>query len=222
MCSTDNHPKRVALAVDIPKRLQSRCSFRRKAKDLRTLLPPELEHHQTINHFPSPPWQLSIPCKEQISTLVSVITGWNGDIYLKRQFSITLIASYQANYIICTGASASGRTRNEHEIGLQQQLPLEDPQSSLKLLPPSKLKVERSPALTRRKQLLWNQLQSGHPPMTTILQSPSTFSETVNPYVKLSYHKILIPLQFTIVLIPFPLSFLFNGSLAILPFKVTN
>ena len=40
--STDNHPKCVALATNIPQRLQSRCSFRRKANELSTLLPPEL------------------------------------------------------------------------------------------------------------------------------------------------------------------------------------
>ena len=39
------------------------------------------------------------------------------------------------------------------ETGAQQQLSLEDPQSSLKWLPPSKPKEECSPAPTRRKQL---------------------------------------------------------------------
>ena len=43
----------VALATDIPQYLQNLCTFRRKANDLSTLLPPELQHQQTINHFPS-------------------------------------------------------------------------------------------------------------------------------------------------------------------------
>ena len=38
--STDNHPKHVALALNIPQRLQSQSSFHRKAEKLSTLLPP--------------------------------------------------------------------------------------------------------------------------------------------------------------------------------------
>ena len=52
----------------------------------------------------------------------------------------------------------------------------------------------------------------------TMLQLPFSFSKTVNHYVKLSYHQILVPLQFTIPLSHSPLPFSFNGSLAILPF----
>ena len=37
----------------------------------------------------------------------------------------------------------------------------------------------------------------------------------VNPYVKLSYHQIFVPLQFTIPLTPFHLPFSFNGYSAI-------
>ena len=47
--STNDHPKRVALAADIPERLQNHCSFCRKANNLSTILPPELQHCQTIN-----------------------------------------------------------------------------------------------------------------------------------------------------------------------------
>ena len=81
--STDYHPKSVALAADITQHLQNCCSFRRKVNDLFTLLPAELEHCQTINHFPSPPWHLSTPPKEQISTSIPGIAGWADDIYLK-------------------------------------------------------------------------------------------------------------------------------------------
>ena len=37
--STNDHSKRVALADDIPQRLQNRSSFRRKAEEISTLLP---------------------------------------------------------------------------------------------------------------------------------------------------------------------------------------
>ena len=56
-CSTDDHPKRIALNVNIPQRLQSCSSFRQKAEELSSLLPPDLQHRQNIIHFPSPPWQ---------------------------------------------------------------------------------------------------------------------------------------------------------------------
>ena len=61
--STANHLKCVALATNIPQCLQSCCSFRRKANELSSLLPPELQHRQNINHFPSPPWQLNTSCE---------------------------------------------------------------------------------------------------------------------------------------------------------------
>ena len=48
---TDDHPKRIALDVAIPQRLQSRSSFHRKAEELSTLLPPDLQHRQNIIHF---------------------------------------------------------------------------------------------------------------------------------------------------------------------------
>ena len=81
--SADDHPKRVVLAADIPQRLQNRRSFRRKANDLSTLLPAELEHLQTINNFTYPSWQLSTPHEEQISISVPGVTGRADDINLK-------------------------------------------------------------------------------------------------------------------------------------------
>ena len=108
--STENHPSCVALAADMPQCLQNHCSFRRKANDLSILLPAALEHHQTINHFPSPPLQLSTPCKERISTTVLGIAGRADDIDLKCRCSLTLIASYQPDYTIYTDGSAKGTT----------------------------------------------------------------------------------------------------------------
>ena len=73
--STDDHPKRIGLDVNIPQRLQSRSSFRQKAKELSTLLPPDLQHRQNIIHFASPQWQQSSPHTGRISTSVSGITS---------------------------------------------------------------------------------------------------------------------------------------------------
>ena len=106
LCSTNDHPKRVALAADIPQRFLNCCSFCHKANDLSTWALP------IMNHFPSLPWQLSTPCKEQISTSVPDIAGQVDAIDLKRWCSLTLIAPYQADYTIYIDGSASGGTRN--------------------------------------------------------------------------------------------------------------
>ena len=73
--STDDHQKCIALAANTPQRLQNRSSFRRKAEELSTFLPPELQHRQNIIHFPSPPWQHSTTHEGQIATTVPGITG---------------------------------------------------------------------------------------------------------------------------------------------------
>lgn len=65
-----------------------------------------------MNHFPSLPWQLSIPHKEQISPSVPGIAGWVDDIDLKRRCSVTFIASYQVYYTIYIYGFATGGTRN--------------------------------------------------------------------------------------------------------------
>ena len=49
--STDDHPKRIALNVNIPQRLQSRSSFRQKAEELLSLLPPDLQHRQIVGQI---------------------------------------------------------------------------------------------------------------------------------------------------------------------------
>ena len=110
--STDDHPKRIALNVNIPQRLQSRSSFRRKAEELSSLLPPDLQHRQNIIHFPSPPWQQSSSHTGRISTSVPGITSRADDNNIKQQCSLSTIASYQVDYIVYTNGSASGGTRN--------------------------------------------------------------------------------------------------------------
>ena len=112
MRSTDDYPKRVSLATNIPQRLQSRCSFRFKVNELSTLLPPELHDRQSINRFSSHPWQLNTSCEGRISTTVPGITGRADDLDQKRQCSLTAIASYPADYTIYTDGSASRGTRN--------------------------------------------------------------------------------------------------------------
>ena len=110
--STNSHPKCIALDVNILQRLQSHPSFRRKAEELSTLLPPDLQHRQNITHFPSPPWHQSPSYEGRIATSVPGITGRADDNNLKRQCSLSTIALYQADYGIYTDGSASGGTKD--------------------------------------------------------------------------------------------------------------
>ena len=85
------------------------------------------------------------------------------------------------------------------ETGVHQQLSLENPHSILKWLAPSKLKEAYLPTPTRRKQPQWNQHYRGHPAMPIILQSPYSFTQTANPYVKFSFHLILEPFHYCFI-----------------------
>ena len=214
--STDNNPKRIALDVNIPQCLQNRSSFHGKAEELSTLLPYD-QHRQKIIPFPSPPWQQCSSHKGRIATTVPGITGQVDDTNLRRQYSLTTITSYQADYVICTDGSASRGTRNRGTAAVVTR----GPHFTLKWSPPSEQKEEHSPALMRRKQLPWNQHYPGYPPTPTILQSPYSFPQTVSPCVKLSSHPILEHSQSTIPSTPYRLPSSFNGSLAVLPFEVT-
>ena len=112
LCSTDDHLKCIARDVNIPHRLQSRSSFRRKAEELTTLLLPDLQHIQNITHFPSRPWQQSSSHVGRISISVPGIPGRADDNSIKRQCSLSTIALYQADYVIYTDGYASGGIRN--------------------------------------------------------------------------------------------------------------
>ena len=112
MHRTDNHTKCIALDVNILQRIQSRSSFRRKAEELSTSLPPDLQQRQNIIHFTSAPWQQSSSHEGQISTSVPGITGRADESKLRRQCSLTTITSYQADYVIYTDGSPSRVTRN--------------------------------------------------------------------------------------------------------------
>ena len=87
-------------------------SFRRKTNSISTLQPPEVQHQQNINHFPSPGWELNTSRKERIATTVRGITGRADDIDLKRRCSFTIIGLYQADCIIYTNGSVGGGKRN--------------------------------------------------------------------------------------------------------------
>ena len=91
--TTDDHPKRIAHDVNIPQRLQNRSSFHQKAEEPFTILLPGVQHRQNIIYFPSPPCSSH---KVQIATSVPRITGRADDSNLRRQCSLTTIASYQA------------------------------------------------------------------------------------------------------------------------------
>ena len=84
--STDNNPKRIALDVNIPQRLQNRSSFHWKAEELPTLLPPVLQRRRTIIPFPSPPWQQCSFYEGRIATAVPGITGQVDDTNLRCQW----------------------------------------------------------------------------------------------------------------------------------------
>ena len=213
---TDDHPKRVAPAADIPQRLQSSSNFHWKTEELSTLLPPELQHRQNIIHFPSPPWQHSTTQKGRIAATVPGIAGRADHTDLKRRCSLTTIASHQANYIIYMDLVVEGQ-----ETGVQQQLVTRASHSSLKWLPPSKTKEKHLPAPMRRKQLPWVQHYPRHPPTPIILRSPYSFAQTANPYLKVSFHQILKPSQFTFPSTPYHFPSSCSGSLVILPFQVT-
>ena len=154
----------------------------------------------------------------RITNTVPGINGLTNDIDLTHQSSLNTMASHQVDYIIYTSRPANGGARQR----AWQHLSLEDPQSSLKWLLPSKPKGDRSPVPTRRKQVPWSQHYPGPPPMLAIFQWPYSFAQITNHYVTLSYHQIFVPLQFTIPLTSPRLPSSFNGSLAILTFQVMN
>ena len=129
------------------------------------------------------------PSEERIATTVSGITGRADDIDLKCWYSLTIIASYQADYTIYTNGSAIWGTRNGGAAAVVTKKSSIQPE----VVTTIKTKEDHLPAPTRKKQRPWNQHYPGHPLMPTILQSPYSFAQIANHYVKLSYHKIWIP-----------------------------
>ena len=150
--SADDHPKRIALDVNIPQCLQSRSSFRRKVEELSTLLPLDLQHRQNIIHFPSPPWQQSSSHTGKISTTVPGITSRADDNETRQKCSLSTIISYQADCIVYTVGSVSGGRRNGGvaEVATRRS-PLQPDVVTL-----IKTKGHTLLAPMRKKQLPWN------------------------------------------------------------------
>ena len=212
--TTDDHPKRIAHDVNIPQRLQNRSSFHQKAEESSTILLPGVQHRQNIIYFPSPPCSSH---KVQIATSVPRITGRADDSNLRRQCSLTTIASYQADYIIYTDGSASRGTRNGGAAAVVTRgSPLQH-----EVLTAIKTKGRTFTSSYEEKLLPWNPHYPGHPPTPTIPQSTYSFAQTVGPCVKLSSHPILEHDQSTVPSTSYRLPSSFNGSLAILLFQVT-
>ena len=140
-------------------------SFRWKAEELSTLLPPDLQHRQNITHFPSPPWQWSSSHVGWIFTSVPSITGRADNKNLKLQCSLSTITSYQADYVTYTDGLASGGTRNGGAAAVITRGSL----CSLMLSLPSKQNDKPLPSPMRKKQLPWNRHYPGHSPMPTII-----------------------------------------------------
>ena len=125
------------------------------------------QHRQSIIHFPSPPWQQSSSHEEQIATSVPGITGRADNISLRCQYSITTIASYQADYVIYIDGSTSRGTRNEGAAAVVTS------GSLLQSGVATTIKTrELLPAPTRKKQLPWNLHYPRLPPTPNILQPP--------------------------------------------------
>ena len=104
--STDDHPKCVALDVNIPQRLQNSWAFVKKQKNFL------LSCHLNFNTDKISYRQQSSSHEEQIATSVPGITGRVDNINLRHQCSLTTIISYHADYVIYTDGSASRGTRN--------------------------------------------------------------------------------------------------------------
>ena len=174
--STYNHPKCIALDVNIPQCLQNCSSFCRKAEACSTHLPPDLQHRQSIIYFPPPRWQQSSSQEGWIATFVPGITGWADDSNLTANvasppllhISLIMLSTLMDPLVEWQEMGGGGRG--------QVQLLLENPHSSLKSSPPSKGKEGLLPANMRRKQLPWNLHYPGHPPTPTTLQSPYSFA----------------------------------------------
>ena len=170
-----DHPKRIALDANIPQRLQNRSSFPQKAEELSTLLSPSLQHRQNIIHFPSPPWQQRSSHEGQIVTTVPGITGRANDSNLKRQYSLTTIASYQADYIIYTDGSTSRGTRNGGAAAIVPRgSPLQpDVVTTIKIKGRTFTSSYEEEAAATELALFWTSTNANHPSISILLCTDS-------------------------------------------------
>ena len=143
------------------------------------------------------------------------------DIDLRRWSSLTRIASYQADYTIYIDGFSSEGARNEGATAFVTRGSSIQPEvvTTIKIKRRTFTSSYEEEAAAMESALSWTSANANHP---SILQSPYFFAEIVNHCVKLSYHQIIVPLQFTLPLTPSLLPSSFNESLAILPFQLTN
>ena len=171
MCSIKDHPKRVALATDIPQRLQNCYSFRLKASDLSTVLPTEPDHQPSL----SPPWQLRTPCEGWLSTTVPSIAGWADDIDLRRWSSVTLIASYQADYTVYIDGFASEGARNGGATGFVTRGSSIQPEvvTTIKIKRRTFTSSDEEEAAAMESALSWTSANANHPSITILFCTDS-------------------------------------------------
>ena len=173
--NTDDHPKCIALDVNVPQRLQSRSSLRRKPEELSTLLPPDFQRRQNITHFPSPPWQQSCYHVAQTSTSVPGITGWSDDNSIKQQCSLSTITSYHADYIIYTSGFASGGTTNgvKAAVVTRGSPPQPDAVTTIKTKGQTFTSSYEEEAPAMESALSWTLINAKHHPITILFCTDS-------------------------------------------------
>ena len=180
-------------------------------------MPPDLQHRQNITNFSSPPWQQGSSHVGRIYTSVPGITGRADDNSIKRQCSLSTIASYQADYVIYTNGSASGGTKNSGAAAVVTRgFPLQpDVVTTIKTKGQTFTCSYEEEAAAMESALSWTLTNANHHLITVL------FSQTVSPCVKLSSNPILEHSLSTIPSTPFCFQSLSSGSLTILPFQVT-
>ena len=206
--STDNHPKRIALDVNIPQCLQNRSSFHRKAEELSTLLPPDLQHRIYL----SPPRPQSSSHVGRIFISVPGITGRADGNNIKRQCRLSTIASYQADCVIYNDVSASGGTRNEGAAAVVTRGPplQRDVVTTIKTKGRTFTSSYEEEAAAMKSALSWALTNANHDSITVLFCIDSK-----------SLCEALISSKLSIPSTTFRLQSLSSGSLAILSFQVT-
>ena len=108
--SSADHPKRIALNVEVPQRLLTISSWRRRANELSEALPDALNHRQKTELFDVPLWHLSAPNRYNIYCSFPGIRIDN--ISLKTIMSTERIDNHHADYIIYTDGSATSGSKD--------------------------------------------------------------------------------------------------------------
>ena len=168
MDSTYNHPKCVALAAGIPQGLQNCSSFCRKAKNF-PFFYHTIQHRQNISIFHLYHGSLAPFTKDELPQLFLVSL-----VKLMTLIENAVAALPPLLHIrLITPSTLMDPLVEGQETGLQQQLSLEDPQSSLKWIPnPSKPKEEHSP-VAMESALFWTSTNTNHPSISILFCTDS-------------------------------------------------